>query len=315
MIGTVPSLTVNRQYYYCRLYHQWYHKFIIMSLINKKYLHYLSTHPLLTKSITAAILASLNELIASIIAQEFKLTTLNLPIPFSSFTASASSQRRRELVVKFLNPYNFKIPLLATFAFLVQAPFAHYAYKFLNQIKYFQKQPLSLVRKFLQIVVSLTTITPVVCTLNVAYLGLINNQELVSTVADGITKFENFKELSHGLLGLFIPSSSKVVSSEAKAKFKQGIIDKLQFVWGIIKTSLDKNLVNFLKSSWVSSPLIMLFAQTYLDPNSWVVFFNFAYFVLGTFQNTLMKLKLKQLKRKQKLEKEAREESEKEKQS
>lgn len=240
-----------------------------MSSLNKKYLLYLSKHPLLTKSVTAAVLASLNEIIALIIAKEFTVNKVKLPLAKRSFG--------------IINPYNIKIPLLALFAFLVQAPLGHYAYQLLNGIKYFNKRPLPLIRKLLQIGLSLSTITPLVCALNVSFLGLVNNPSIIK-----------------GLESFSLKGFPEVVE-------KPQLASKLQYGWLIIKASLNKNLLSFLKSSWVSSPLIMFFAQTYLDPNSWVVFFNFAYFVLGTFQNTLLKLKLREKKKKDDLKREAEE--------
>ncbi|GMM38029.1 hypothetical protein DASC09_053540 [Saccharomycopsis crataegensis] len=253
-----------------------------MSSINKKYSHYLSTHPLLTKSVTAAVLATLNETIASLIAREFT----KVPISFSIPTL------RSKLNVQLLNPYNYKIPLLAVFALIVQGPFSHYAYQLLNNISIFKKKPLPLAKKLLQMAVSLLTITPIVCCLNAVFLGLINNKELVEDFAKG------------NLLQFFV----ELYGSPKSEKLRTVAYEKLQKIAEVAKLSLSNNLMNFLQSSWISSPLILFFAQNYLDPNSWVVFFNFAYFLLGTFQNTLLKLKLKQLRQKKKKEEEKEEE-------
>lgn len=226
-----------------------------MASLNKKYAHYLSTHPLLTKSATGAVLATLNETIAALLSRDLTPSTLSL------FGKS----------VEVASPINYKVPLLALFAFFVQAPFAHYSYAWLNSVSFFRQKPLSLAKKMLQMCILLLTITPVVCALNAAFLSWANNKELVSEVVSG---------------------------RALKSKEKVLILLKT------LKENGSKIFPLFLKSSWISSPLILFFAQNYLDTNSWVVFFNFAYFLLGTFQNTLLKIKMKkELQKKQESEK------------
>jgi len=61
-----------------------------------------------------------------------------------------------------------------------------------------------------------------------------------------------------------------------------------------------------LKVTWATSPLAVLIAQKYLDPQLWVLFFNLVSFALGTTFNVIIKkAKLKALANKQRKEREA----------
>ncbi|KAG0222777.1 hypothetical protein BGW42_006331 [Actinomortierella wolfii] len=52
-----------------------------------------------------------------------------------------------------------------------------------------------------------------------------------------------------------------------------------------------------MKTSWMISPLSMLFAQKFLPPNVWVPFFNLVAFCFGTYVNTsIKKQRLRQLR-------------------
>lgn len=166
-----------------------------------------------------------------------------------------------------------KVPLLAAFAFFIQSPFSHYAFEMLNNLKWFKgKQSLSLKKKLLQIFISLSTITPITCLLNAIILAI-------------ISKHKDILECKNSL-------------SEIKKLMRSSV--------PVIKY----NFLKFIKSSWISSPLIIFFAQNFLQPSVWVVFFNFAYFLLGTYNNTIFKLNMKKL-RNESLKEEAKEEAEK----
>ena len=87
--------------------------------LNVKYLEYLKKYPLLTKSVTAAVLAVLNETIATTISKDFRIS--------------------RVLNQKIKHPFSIKIPLMALFAFAINAPVSHCS-KVLYQsvIKYYK---------------------------------------------------------------------------------------------------------------------------------------------------------------------------------
>lgn len=198
--------------------------------LNAKYLAYLQKYPLLTKSVTAAALAVLNETIATTISKDFRIS--------------------RVLNVKVKHPFSLKIPLMALFAFAVNAPISHYGYIFLNKLF---KGPLSRRDKVLQILTMLVTITPIQCSLIVSFISLINMK----------------------------PAFQSLSLSEIKRGAKT------------VKAALKTSLLNVLKSSWVTSPIVLTVAQNYIHPDMWAVFTNIVYFFLGTGQNTFLKIQAK----------------------
>ncbi|KAF9106295.1 hypothetical protein BGX27_009239 [Mortierella sp. AM989] len=60
---------------------------------------------------------------------------------------------------------------------------------------------------------------------------------------------------------------------------------------GQIKAAFKQGYLPMMKTSWVLSPISMVFAQKFLPPNVWVPFFNFVAFAFGTYVNTSLKKK------------------------
>ncbi|ODV61423.1 uncharacterized protein ASCRUDRAFT_69925 [Ascoidea rubescens DSM 1968] len=82
-----------------------------------------------------------------------------------------------------------------------------------------------------------------------------------------------------------------------------GLINKLNFknfslksIKEIVVSTLKANYFSALKVSWIVTPSSVLFAQHYLHPNTWTVFFAVVYFIIGTLENTQVKLRLKKAK-------------------
>ncbi|KAG7892005.1 hypothetical protein KL905_003662 [Ogataea polymorpha] len=148
-----------------------------------------------------------------------------------------------------------RVPLMFLYGLLINGPFTHYAYKLLH-LAY--RPPLGPRKRLAQILTSMATITPAISALMISYISLISNIDIT-----------NIKDLS-----------------SAKAE----LLDVLRK----IKVALQTSLVSVIRSSWVSSPIFMLVAQSFLKPNQWAVFFNFCYFVLGTYNNTIIKRRLKE---------------------
>ncbi|KAF8971958.1 hypothetical protein BGZ46_010227 [Entomortierella lignicola] len=72
---------------------------------------------------------------------------------------------------------------------------------------------------------------------------------------------------------------------------------------GQIKAAFKQGYMPMMRTSWVLSPLTLVFAQKFLPPNVWVPFFNLVAFVFGTYVNTSIKTKrLAQLKKERLLE-------------
>lgn len=55
--------------------------------------------------------------------------------------------------------------------------------------------------------------------------------------------------------------------------------------------ALKTSLPAIIKSSWVTSPFVLAFAQSFIPEQLWVPFFSFCYFFLGTYNNSLVKKK------------------------
>ncbi len=198
--------------------------------LNVKYLEYLKKYPLLTKSVTAAVLAVLNETIATTISKDFRIS--------------------RVLNQKIKHPFSIKIPLMALFAFAINAPVSHYGFLFLNKLF---KGPLSKRDKILQILTMLMTVTPIQCSLIVSFISLINMRPPIQSLST----------------------------------------DEIKRTLSSVKTSLKASLLNVLKSSWVTTPIVLTIAQNYIHPDMWAVFTNIVYFFLGTGQNTFLKIQAK----------------------
>ncbi|KAG7527451.1 hypothetical protein FFLO_06920 [Filobasidium floriforme] len=63
----------------------------------------------------------------------------------------------------------------------------------------------------------------------------------------------------------------------------------------VIRT-VKMGLPTVLKSMWITSPLSIAFAQTFLPAETWVIWFNFVSFVVGTFMTTQIKRRALQAK-------------------
>ncbi|CCH44447.1 putative membrane protein [Wickerhamomyces ciferrii] len=220
--------------------------------LNAKYLEYLAKYPLLTKSITAGVLAILNETIATTISKDFKVSKI--------------------LNQKIKHPFSLKIPLLALFAFSVNTPISHYGFILLNKLF---KNPLSKRDKILQILTMLITIVPFQSSLIVAFISIINMK----------------------------PSIQSLTIDEFKRCIKQ------------VKLSMQNSLFNVLKSSWITTPIVLTISQNYLHPNLWTLFSNLVFFFLGTGQNTFLKIQAKKAReynaKREEIEKEVKKEVEK----
>lgn len=219
-------------------YRSFTNRTVVMSLksLNAKYLGYLAAAPLLTKSITAGCFSGLNEIISSTITNDFAEVTI----------AGVK-------VKHFLTP---KLLTMIIYGSLIATPISHNLYAVINKIF---KAPLSPAQKLLQILTSLSTVTPILAGCFTAWIALINNYKPTGASA----------------------------CEELKRAFR------------IAKYALTHNYLPILRSSLVTSSVSLVIAQKFVRPELWVVFFNFVYFVLGTYQNTKLK-KIQKLQRAQK---------------
>ncbi|TID22607.1 hypothetical protein CANINC_003267 [Pichia inconspicua] len=161
-----------------------------------------------------------------------------------------------------------KVPLMGIFAFFINAPVTHYGYSLIQKLV---PSPLTPRKKLLQILLSTGIITPILSALFVSWIGLINN----------ISAFKKILK----------KNSSDKISDFIKA-FKKTIYQ-----------ALKSNFLQVTYTSALTSPLFMLFAQKFVIPEAWTVFFAICYFVVGTYNNTLVKQNQIKLKK----EKEAKE--------
>ncbi|KAL0096860.1 integral membrane protein 25D9-6, partial [Phycomyces blakesleeanus] len=58
-----------------------------------------------------------------------------------------------------------------------------------------------------------------------------------------------------------------------------------------VKGAVRQGLFPMQKMSWIISPVVLIFAQKFLDQQIWVPFFNVVAFIFGTYINTMMKRK------------------------
>jgi hypothetical protein len=219
--------------------------------LNQRYIAALTSHPLLTKCVTGATLAALNELIATVIAKDLKIANV--------------------LNTKVKHPFSAKLPLFALFSFFVSTPINHYGLKVINHLF---KAPLTTKKRIGQILTVLLTASPLLNVLFVSFVSLINLKPQLQAFS--------------------------------KDEFKRALTS--------VKAALKNSLFSVIKSSWVTTPIVLTICQTYLEPEYWVVFSNLVYFVLGTGQNTFLKLNnaknTKLQKRQEELKKEVSQETE-----
>lgn len=62
-------------------------------------------------------------------------------------------------------------------------------------------------------------------------------------------------------------------------------------IWPQIKRNIRERYTKILTSSCLTSTFLVSFAQRFIEPEKWSVFFSFAYAILGTGQNIYLKLK------------------------
>lgn len=198
--------------------------------INQLYLQYLQKYPLVTKSVTSGVLNGLNEILASHVTKD-----------------SATASEFKSKVIKMVIYGSFLL-----------TPLSHTLYGILHKLfdKLSGGKPLTAKLKLLQVLASLSTITPILCGLFTAWTSLINNY------SSGDQAFANPVEK----LGQEITRMKRV-----------------------IKNGLHLNYGRILKSSLITSGVSLVIAQNYIAPELWVVFFNAIYFVLGTYQNIKQK--------------------------
>lgn len=199
-----------------------------VSKLKKTYLQYLSTYPLLTKSITSGIFLGLNETIALIVTGQFQES--EVPI----------------LKKKVKHVFSTKLLKMIFYGSLIATPVSHTMYAQINRVF---KAPLSSKQKLLQILVSLSTVTPALSALYVSWIGI-------------ITQF-------------------KCTGGNIKAEISN--------LLRVVKSSLKNNYLLVLRTSLVTSLVSLVVAQKFVAPELWVVFFNFVYLILGTYQNIKMK--------------------------
>lgn len=160
-----------------------------------------------------------------------------------------------------------RVPLMGLFALLVNAPLTHYGYRIIQKLV---PSPLTPRKRLLQILLSTGIITPVFCACFVSWVGLINN---LAKIRD---RFRNDKT----------------------ACLLARVHHTLGFVSTIIASSLKASFVKVASTSVVTSPVFMVLAQKFVIPEGWAVFFAFCYFIVGTYNNTRVKLEQKRQQKK-----------------
>lgn len=156
-----------------------------------------------------------------------------------------------------------KVPLMGLFALLVNAPLTHYGYRLIQKLV---PSPLTPRKKIYQILLSIGIITPIATASFVSWIGLINN---LNAFKKELKNGTNFKKL----VRLFL---------------------------NIVRTSLKASFIKVFSTSAITSPIFMLLAQKFIIPEAWAVFFAFCYFIVGTYNNTKVKLLKKRLENEKK---------------
>ncbi|KAI3402591.2 hypothetical protein KGF56_004683 [Candida oxycetoniae] len=120
--------------------------------LNAQYLYYLLKYPLLTKSITSGILNGLNEIVSSVLTNEYQETSI--------------------FGMKVKHIFSSKLLKMIIYGSLISTPISHNMYSVIN--KNF-KAPLTPKQKVLQLLTSLLTVTPTLSVCFVSWISLINN--------------------------------------------------------------------------------------------------------------------------------------------
>lgn len=71
----------------------------------------------------------------------------------------------------------------------------------------------------------------------------------------------------------------------------KGVGAELCRLAAVVKTGLKNNFWLVYRTSAITQLVALVLAQNYVPPELWVVFTNFIYFVVGTIQNTKIKIK------------------------
>lgn len=105
--------------------------------------------------------------------------------------------------------------------------------------------------KLLQLLTSLCTVTPCLSAVYVAWLSFLNG----------------YKSQGAGLFG------------------------EIQRLFRVLASGVKNNFPTVYKTSLGTTVVAMTVAQNFLPPELWVVFFSLVYFVVGTIQNTRIKMR------------------------
>ncbi|CAI5758406.1 unnamed protein product [Candida verbasci] len=198
-----------------------------LAKLNAQYVQYIIKYPLLTKSITTGIFCGLNETISSILTGEYKESKI--------------------LGINIKHVISKKLVKMIIYGSLIATPISHYLYYIINNKIFIA--PLTSKQKVLQILTSLSTVTPILSACFVSWISLINN---------------------------YTPG-------------KEDLSTELKRIKNVVSTGLKKGYFSVLKTSLITSLFALIVAQRFVPPELWVVFFNLVYFIMGTYQNTKLK--------------------------
>lgn len=129
--------------------------------LNQKYLLLLAQYPLLTKSVTAGVLAAVNELVASAISGQYTKTTVTF--------------RGKKYTVPHV--FTTKTLLMVVYGSLIATPISHVLYQALNRVFGANLTP---AMRVLQIATSLCTISPTLSGVFASWLSIINGYRCTS---------------------------------------------------------------------------------------------------------------------------------------
>lgn len=147
--------------------------------LNQTYLTWLNQYPLLTKSVTAGVLAAVNELVATAVSGEYHRTKFEV--------------LGKKYEIKHV--FSKKTLLMVVYGAFVATPLSHQLYKIINRVFQGKLGPLM---KALQILTSLCTVTPTLSAAFVLWLSVINGYKITSS--DTIKEFVKVKQvISQGL--------------------------------------------------------------------------------------------------------------------
>lgn len=163
--------------------------------------------------------------------------------------------RGREVSVK--HALTSKVPLMAAFALLVNTPFNHYGYILIQKAF---KGPMTPLKRILQTLLTCLMLTPTFVVLFVGWIATIN---------------------STNWLKLY---------SLIRSKDKKAVIDELKSTGGKIIKVFKASYWKVLRNSWIGTPLFTTLAQSFVPNELWASFFALCYFILGTYNNTKVKL-------------------------